>query len=160
MIKNFMLKFAPHVKSKGEKRALPFVLGLIIGGGAVYAYNNREQISKNLKQNKTLKAGIEKGEEALSGVSNAIKTRAKRLSKNLKNALDDSSTKSTNSSAKSAKSRAKATNAKASSAKTNTTKTTKAKSAKPKTARKPKATKAPKEPTLIADSQTTLTAQN
>ena len=96
--------------------ALPFVLGLIIGGGAVYAYNNREQLSKNLKQNKTLKAGIEKGEEALSGVSNALKTRAKRLSKNLKNALDDSSAKST-----------KATNAKASSAKVSKAKTTKPK---------------------------------
>ena len=130
--------------------ALPFVLGLIIGGGAVYAYNNREQLSKNLKQNKTLKAGIEKGEEALSGVSNALKTRAKRLSKNLKNALDDSSAKST-------KSSAKATNAKASS-----TKVSRAKTTKPKTTRKPRATKAvaSKEPTLIADSQTTLTAQN
>ena len=128
--------------------ALPFVLGLIIGGGAVYAYNNREQISKNLKQNKTLKAGIEKGEEALSGVSNALKTRAKRLSKNLKNALDDSDTKS-------AKSSVKTSNSKANNSKVSRTKTT-----KPKTTRKPKATKAPKEPTLIADSQTTLTAQN
>lgn len=63
--------------------ALPFVLGLIIGGGAVYAYNNREQLSKNLKKNKTIKAGIEKGEEALKGVSNSLKKGAKSITKNI-----------------------------------------------------------------------------
>lgn len=75
-----MLKFAPHFKIKGEKMALPFVLGLIIGGGAVYVYNNREQLSKN----KTIKAGIEKGEEALKSVSNSLKKGAKNIAKNIK----------------------------------------------------------------------------
>lgn len=100
--------------------ALPFVLGLIIGGGAVYAYNNREQLSKN----KAIKAGIEKGEEALKGVSNSLKKGAKNIAKNIKGTAKS------------------ATSAKPTAKRTKTTRKSVAKSTK--------------EPTLIADSQTTL----
>ena len=132
-----MLQFAPHFKKKGEKMALPFVLGLIIGGGAVYAYNNRAQLAKKINS-KDLKAGLKKGEKVLSSVSDSLKTRAKRLGKNLKNALDDSDTKSAK------------TSVKASNSKANNSKVSKAKTTKPKTTRtrKPRVQKA-QEPTLI-----------
>lgn len=76
--------------------ALPFVLGLIIGGGAVYAYNNREQLSKN----KTIKAGIKKGEEALKGVSNSLKKGAKNIAKNIKGSVNSTSATSVKATAK------------------------------------------------------------
>ncbi|MGX2981956.1 hypothetical protein [Helicobacter sp. 23-1045] len=63
--------------------ALPFVLGLIIGGGAVYAYNNREQLAKKLS-NTDLKAGLKSGEKKLRNVSNALKAGAKTTLENLK----------------------------------------------------------------------------
>ncbi|MGX3012100.1 hypothetical protein ACWIUD_11195 [Helicobacter sp. 23-1044] len=63
--------------------ALPFVLGLIIGGGAVYAYNNREQLAKKLNS-ADLKAGLKSGEKKLRNVSNALKAGAKTTLANLK----------------------------------------------------------------------------
>ena len=68
--------------------ALPFIAGLIIGGGAVYAYNNREELKKQVKsKSKDLKAGLKKGEEAFGKVSKQIKARAKTLTSNLKNTV-------------------------------------------------------------------------
>lgn len=76
--------------------ALPFIAGLIIGGGAVYAYNNREELKKQVKaKSKDLKAGLKKGEEAFGKVSNQIKAGAKTLTSSLKSALP--STQSTKS---------------------------------------------------------------
>ena len=72
-------------QKKESKMALPFIAGLIIGGGAVYAYNNRDELKKQVKaKSKDLKAGLKKGEEAFGKVSTSIKTGAKNLTNSLK----------------------------------------------------------------------------
>ena len=80
--------------------ALPFVLGLVIGGGAVYAYNNREKLSKQVKaKSKELKAGLKKGQETFDKVSTSIKNGAKNLTTSLKSSVSTfQSTKSAKSS--------------------------------------------------------------
>ena len=131
---------------KESKMAIPFVLGLVIGGGAVYAYNNREELSKQVKaKSKELKAGLKKGQETLDKVSTSIKNGAKSLTKSIKsgvNSLQQSSTqKSTPTSA------SKATHAK-------TTKSTKPKSAKTATKPTKKVAQTTAQPTLITNSST------
>ena len=121
--------------------AIPFVLGLVIGGGAVYAYNNREELSKQVKaKSKELKAGLKKGQETFDKVSTSIKSGAKNLTKSIKSSVSTLQTKkSTPSSA------SKSTHTKA-------TKSTKSKSAKTATNKKVAQTTA--QPTLIANSST------
>lgn len=75
--------------------ALPFLLGLVIGGGAVYAYNNRDELTKQVKaKSKDLKVELKKGEKVLGRVSNSIKANAKKISDNLKNVVKEKSIKS------------------------------------------------------------------
>lgn len=65
--------------------ALPFILGVVIGGGAVYAYNNREELSRQVQaKSKDLKANLKKGRKTLEKVSNSLKNKAQNLTKNLK----------------------------------------------------------------------------
>lgn len=124
--------------------AIPFVLGLVIGGGAVYAYNNREELSKQVKaKSKELKAGLKKGQETFDKVSTSIKSGAKSLTKSIKSSVNSlQSQKSTPTSP------SKATQH------TKTAKSTKSKSTK--TAAKPakKAVQVTTQPTLIANSST------
>ena len=87
--------------------ALPFIAGLIIGGGAGDAYNNRDELKKQVKaKSKDLKAGLKKGEEAFGKVSTSIKTGAKNLTNSLKSAV--STTQSTKSAKPKASSNTKA----------------------------------------------------
>ena len=61
--------------------ALPFILGLVIGGGVVYAYNNRDELQEQLKaRSKDLKSGLKKGQEALGKVRGRAKNFAQSLS--------------------------------------------------------------------------------
>lgn len=123
--------------------AIPFVLGLVIGGGAVYAYNNREELSKQVKaKSKELKAGLKKGQETFDKVSTSIKSGAKNLTKSIKSSVSTlQAQKSTPTSA------SKATHTKA-------TKSTKPKSAKTATKPTKKVAQTTTQPTLITNSST------
>lgn len=60
--------------------ALPFLAGLILGGGAVIAYNNREKISKTL-QNATqdiqenVKKASKRGRKAVQSLAQQVATK-------------------------------------------------------------------------------------
>lgn len=72
--------------------ALPFILGLVIGGGVVYAYNNRDELQEQLKaRSKDLKSGLKKGQEALG----KVRDRAKNLAQSLSADESTQSTKAT-----------------------------------------------------------------
>lgn len=74
--------------------ALPFILGLVIGGGAMYAYSNKDELQKQLKaKSKDLKAGLKKGEETLGKVSNSLKAGAKSINNRIKRTADKTQTK-------------------------------------------------------------------
>ena len=130
--------------------AIPFVLGLVIGGGAVYAYNNREELSKQLKaKSKELKAGLEKGQETFDKVSTSIKSGAKNLTKNIK-----SSVSNLQASVKPAQTKPTQSSANKTTQHTKTTKSTKPKSVKTATKPTKKVAQTTTQPTLIANSPT------
>lgn len=114
--------------------ALPFILGLVIGGGVVYAYNNREELQEQLKaRSKDLKSGLKKGQEALG----KVRGRAKNLAQSL---VADESTQT-----KGKRKRAtKATTAKAT------------KSTAPKTTRRRRVAKAPSATETAVATEATL----
>lgn len=115
--------------------ALPFILGLVIGGGVVYAYNNREELQEQLKaRSKDLKSGLKKGQEALG----KVRGRAKNLAQSL---VADESTQSTKGKRKRA---TKATTAKAT------------KSTAPKTTRRRRVAKAPSATETAVATEATL----
>lgn len=60
--------------------ALPFILGLVIGGGVVYAYSNRDELKEQVKaKSKDLKAGLKGGQKALNKVKGRVQNLAKSL---------------------------------------------------------------------------------
>ncbi len=62
--------------------ALPFIAGLIIGGSAIYAFNNRAKIAKKIPDGE-LKRNLKKGADTIAKVSKTLKNEASSLTQTL-----------------------------------------------------------------------------